>query len=688
MIIGLVFPIPLDKTFDYLVPEELVFQIQIGKRVKVPFGNKKIVGIIYKIYKNDENYDLEKLKSVIKILDKESLFSDELLNLAEWLKNYYFCSIGEALWSIIPKSFTTRKINLEEYFAITDDEKKSTDFYSKKFLTPNKFQQIAIDRMSTPENKNFFLLHGVAGSGKTEVYLHCIKKVIEQNKSVIYLVPEISLTPQTLIRLQARFGEMVGILHSQMTDSQKFLVWKKIIAGEIKILVGPRSAIFAPFTNLGLIVIDEEQEDAYKQDQKPSYDARKVAEWRASYNNSVLILGTATPSIDTFYATQKGKFQYLELPHKISEHKPENVIEKNANEIVVIDMRFELMKKNFSVLSQYLQKSITEKLAKKEQVLLFLNRRGESTFVFCRKCGFVMKCPNCDISLVYHGDKEKLECHYCGHSEDNVTKCPSCASTYIKYHGNAIQKVEKEIQKLFPDAKVARLDKDISSQKNAVYDIYKAFKNQKLDILIGTQIIAKGLDFANLSLVGVISADTALNLADFRASERTFNLLTQVVGRAGRAEQKGLAIIQTYYPEHYTVLASAKNNYVDFYKQEIVWRNELKYPPFSELILLNLRGKNNEQVEKEAKNVFEILSMKNDSKLEIIGPYQPILAKKYNNHRWQILIKIFADFIENDFDCANSKKIEYNKQILADLKNYKLNTNVKMTITIDPVNML
>ncbi|MDR0675415.1 MAG: primosomal protein N' [Elusimicrobiota bacterium] len=751
-IIGVLFPIPIDKIFDYTVSEKFFDEIEIGKRVRVEFGSKKMTAIIYKIYekKIGENIDIKKLKPILKVLDKNNFFTQEMLNLAETIKNYYLCSIGESLWSFLPKATSTTKDYLDDYF----ESEKIENYYSKEFLMPNKYQKIAIEKINDSilrENKNnentfeknitnekikknpsisrrgnarSFLLFGVAGSGKTEVYLNSIKTALEIDKEVIYLVPEISLTPQTLIRLKSRFGDKVGVLHSKMPDSQRFLVLEKILDGEIKILLGARSAIFAPFRNLGLIIIDEEQEDSYKQEPKPSYDARKIAYWRAQMNNATLVFGSATPSVETFYiaTNRKDNFEIFELPYKASDlldektylkeknaipmlnkgtEAPKNEIEAqnkksllnkrdeiSKNEVSIIDMKFEFLKKNFSVISDFLKKNIEDKLNKNEQVLLFLNRRGNSTFVFCRKCGFIMKCPKCDVSLIYHSDDEKLRCHYCGYSVENVKECPECKSHYIKYFGNAIQKVEKEIKKLFPFAKIARFDKDtFSEDRNYNFEIYKAFQNKKIDILLGTQMLAKGFDFKNLSLVGVVSADVTLNLSDFRASERTFNLLVQVLGRAGR-ENKGTGIIQTYYPENYTILNAKNLDYLTFYKQEIEWRKELNYPPFSKLVLINFRGKDNESVQKKAQKVYEILKnnefLKDKKHLEIIGAYQPVIKKKNSNFRWQILIKIIeADIFNKDLDTFYCQKID---------ELVKLNKNdkkaIKVSIIVDPVQMI
>ncbi len=674
VILGVIFSIPLDTVFFYSATDDEVENVAIGKRVEVEFGRRKVVGFICKIDYETQKYDLEKTKPILKIIDEKTLLTDDLFELANQMAKYYCCSLGEALWAISPKALAPKRFVVRNYL--------QENIMSDDFLLPNEEQKTAIDAIQNSilnKKNDVFLLDGVAGSGKTEVYMHCIKTALSHGKDSIFLVPEISLTPQTLFRLKARFGDLVEVFHSQMTETHKFLIWQKILRGEIKILLGPRSSIFAPFKNLGLIVIDEEHDDSYKQEQKPSYDARKVAEFRAKKNKAVVILGSATPSIETFYRKEQNEIKYLKLSRKISYFTPEIETDSRRNEITIIDMKQEFLRKNFSIISNFLKAKITEKLEKKEQVLLFLNRRGESTFVSCRKCGFVFKCSNCDVSLVYHGDKDKLICHYCGFTRENAKICPKCNSPYIKYFGVAIQKVESEIKKLFPNANVARLDRDISEKTGKIFEIYSDFKTQKIDILIGTQIIAKGLDFENLGLVGVISSDTTLNLSDFRANERTFSLLTQLIGRAGRRSKRGQAVIQTYYPEHYAILDAAKQNYLDFYTRELEWRKELLYPPFSSLVLIVLRGKDDEITKNGALEIFENLKQIQDDNIEFLGPYQPDIVKKYNNFRWQILVKIFS-FCKNE-------KISYNNRIFEIVKNYKPKKATKISITIDPVNM-
>ncbi len=756
--VGVIFPLPnsIDiKVFIYLAPLNLKNDIEIGKRVEVPFRNKIKLGIVYEL----ENFDLENLeiifKEIIKVIDDENFFTKEMLEVSKKISEYYLCSLGEAINLFLPKTKNFKKnIEIKKFF----DNENLENFYSKNFLTPNIYQENAIKTISKSiknNSYNEFLLFGCPGSGKTEVYLHLILRTLNLNKNIIYLVPEISLIPQTFLRLEIRFKGLVNALHSQMTASQKSQIYKNILQNKTKILIATRSGIFAPFKNLGLIIIDEEHDPSFKNAEKPFYDARNVASFRAKILNSTIVLGSATPSIDTYYRIKKENI--LEMPYKakslknlnnftllnsnkknknielnpkkseISKHfnpkdynsgklniknfekfenefgnkfehkskieiekindlKNQNIIEnieeyqnskifkEEKNDIVIINMKLEILKKNYSMISEYLRKKIIETLDKKKQVLLFLNRRGDSTFVFCRKCGFVYKCKNCDIPLVYHSDNENLICHYCGYSIKNSNICPSCKSKYIKHFGFAIQKIEREIKNFFPNAKIARLDSDLM-RKNKNYNekIFKDFKNQNIDILLGTQIISKGLDFENIDLVGIISADTMLNLSDFRAGEKTFSLLVQTIGRAGRRE-KGLGIIQTYYPDNYAIKSAKNLDYKKFFLDEIKWRKELFYPPFSRIILLTLRSKNENLAKNEITLIYQKIKNFNDKKslnFIILGPYKSSIYKKYNNFYYQILIKT------NLFS-------KISLEFLNILENYK-NSNAKLSIEVDPL---
>ena len=489
-----------------------------------------------------------------------------------------------------------------------------------------------------------FLLHGVTGSGKTEVYMQAMAEILAHGKSVIALVPEISLTPQTASRFVGRFGNRVALLHSRLSDGERYDQWHRIQKGEADIVIGPRSAIFAPVKELGMLIIDEEHSDSYKSDTAPRYHAREVAQKRSELANCPVLLGSATPSLESFYRAKNGSYRLLDLPDR--------VLDRKMPDVHIVDMRTELKKGNRTIFSEMLRSSIEERLVRREQIILFLNRRGHSTYVFCRTCGYVERCDNCSISLTYHRETKQLVCHHCGDKRSTHPACPQCSSPAIRYFGLGTEAVEQEVQKAFPRANVKRFDADSTSRKNAHQQILEAFEQQKIDILIGTQMVSKGLDFPNVTLVGVIAADTALNLPDFRASEQTFSLLTQVAGRSGRAELEGKVVIQTYMPEHYCISAAQKHDYLDFYTQEVEARGALRYPPFSHVATLLLRGKDEKEVIDTANTVRDQLerwqvdqnqtSEASDTEgtvVEILGPAPAPLAKIEGKFRWHFLLR-------------------------------------------------
>ena len=477
------------------------------------------------------------------------------------------------------------------------------------------------------------LLHGVTGSGKTEVYMQAIAQILESGKSVIVLVPEISLTPQTASRFIGRFGERVAVLHSRLSDGERYDSWHRIQRGEATIVIGPRSAVFAPVSELGLIIIDEEHSDSYKSDKAPRYHAREVAQKRSELANCALLLGSATPSLESFYRARNGTYQLLSLPTR--------VLDREMPEVHIVDMRAELKGGNRTIFSALLRNAIEQRLVKREQIILFLNRRGHSTYVFCRTCGYVERCNNCSISLTFHFETKKLVCHHCGHRRDTHPTCPQCSSPAIRYFGMGTEAIEQEVRKAFPAANVKRFDADSTARKNAHQQILAAFQQQEIDILIGTQMVAKGLDFPNVTLVGVIAADTALNLPDFRASEQTFSLLTQVAGRSGRAEIPGEVIVQTYMPAHYCITAAQKHDYIGFYEQEVAARGALRYPPFSHIARLLLRGKDEKSVIDAAHTVVNQLqnSQTDGDSVEILGPAPAPLSKIEGKFRWHFLLR-------------------------------------------------
>lgn len=477
-----------------------------------------------------------------------------------------------------------------------------------------------------------FLLHGVTGSGKTEVYMRVIEECLEKEKNAIMLVPEIALTPQMVSRFIGRFGEKTAVFHSGLSLGEKYDEWKKMKKGEASIVIGARSAIFAPFQNIGAIIIDEEHEGTYKSDMLPRYNTKEIAEFRARRNDAVLLMASATPDICDYYKAKHGKLNLLEIKNRIN---------KNMPKVDIVDMRAELEKGNRSVFSKKLIKELKENIEKKEQSILFLNRRGYSTFVSCRSCGYVAKCPKCSISMTYHKYSDNLKCHYCGHETANYKKCPECGSGYIRYFGGGTQKIEEELKNIFPDASTIRMDIDTTSKNNSHEKILKEFEEKKIDVLIGTQMITKGLDFENVTLVGVVSADVMLNIQDYRAGERTFDLIEQVTGRAGRASKKGRAVIQTYNPEHFAVTMAREHDYQSFYDYEINLRKVLKYPPYCEMVSVLFSGANENNIMQASKYFAKCLQLVKDQKddIQVLGPSAAVIAKINNKYRWRILIK-------------------------------------------------
>ena len=492
----------------------------------------------------------------------------------------------------------------KEYIEIIEQEVERNPFINKNIERTNKLkltpeQKEAFEKIEKEikeENYKEFLLYGVTGSGKTEIYLQAIEEVLKKGKTAIVLVPEISLTPQMVDRFISRFGqEDIAVLHSKLSVGERYDQWKKIKKGECKIVIGARSAIFAPINNLGLIIIDEEHDSSYKSETNPRYNAKELAGYIAKQNSIPLILGSATPDVCTYYKAKNNNIELLELTKRANNSK--------LPIVETVDLRMELANGNKSILSEKLYNEIEKNLLDKKQTILFLNRRGYSTFVMCRDCGYTVKCKNCNITMTYHLNTNKLKCHYCGHEEKSVLECPECHSKNIKYFGTGTQKLEEEINKIFPNASTIRMDIDTVSKKNSHEEILNKFKNENIDILIGTQMVVKGHHFPNVTLVGVIAADSSLYIEDYKASERTFQILTQVAGRAGREKLPGRVIIQTYNPENFAIECSKKQDYDKFYETEIELRKQLKYPPFCDIISIGLTDIDNNKI----KNVSERL---------------------------------------------------------------------------------
>ncbi|MDU7967102.1 MAG: primosomal protein N', partial [Paeniclostridium sordellii] len=515
------------------------------------------------------------------------------------------------------------------------------------------------------EDKKPYMIHGVTGSGKTEVYMEIIENALNQGLDSLMLVPEISLTPQTISRFRNKFGNIVGVFHSQLSEGEKHDVYKQVKEGKIRILIGARSALFMPFTSLGVIIIDEFHESAYKSEKNPKFNSIEVANFISRKREVSLVLGSATPSIEEYYKAINGQYKLLEI-NKRANNKPMPKIE-------VVDMKDELMIGNKSIFSSKLKLDMEEAVKNKNQIILFLNRRGYSNFVSCRKCGYVFTCENCDISLTYHKKSNTGKCHYCGYEKEIPKECPECKSKYIKPFGIGTQKIEEEIKSLFPNMRVLRLDRDTTSKKGSFDRILNSFKNKEADVLIGTQMLSKGLDFDNVTLVGILSADMILKFPDFRSAENTFQLITQVSGRAGRSEQEGKVILQTYDTEHYAIKHAINYDFKGFYQDEIKIRKLFDYAPFNNMLSVVLSGKNNKLVEINAKKMYDTLAyLLNERGIEdlsfILGPNQCSISKINQNYRWQILFKdedIEINLLKGiiKYICITKREIVFDKDI-------------------------
>ncbi|HHS2964454.1 TPA: primosomal protein N' [Staphylococcus argenteus] len=576
---------------------------------------------------------LAKLEKIIKQYDLYAFLSEEQH------KTIFLSDIEDMGFSKSSLDGLVKKGYVEKYDAIVErDPFKDRVFEqeSKRQLTTDQQRAYAaINEKIINQEQATFLLHGVTGSGKTEVYLQTIEDVLNQGKQAMMLVPEIALTPQMVLRFKRRFGDDVAVLHSGLSNGERYDEWQKIRDGRAQVSVGARSSVFAPFKNLGLIIIDEEHESTYKQEDYPRYHAREIAQWRSEYHHCPVILGSATPCLESYARAEKGVYQLLSLPNRVNQQA--------LPDIDIVDMRTELSEGNRSMFSKDLREAIQLRLDRQEQVVLFLNRRGYASFMLCRDCGYVPQCPNCDISLTYHKTTDLLKCHYCGYQETPPNQCPNCESEHIRQVGTGTQKVEELLQQEFEGARIIRMDVDTTSKKGAHEKLLTEFEKGNGDILLGTQMIAKGLDYPNITLVGVLNADTMLNLPDFRASERTYQLVTQVAGRAGRHEKAGQVIIQTYNPEHYSILDVQKNDYLTFYRQEMEYRKLGKYPPYYYLINFTISHKEMKKVMEASQHVHKILLQHLTEKALVLGPSPAALARINNEFRFQILVKFKSE---------------------------------------------
>lgn len=748
-----------DQPYTYLVPDEWQAVIECGMRVEVPFGegNRHIQGFVTALPTELAESTLS-LKSLIRVIDLAPVVNQELLQLADYMKDVtfsfkinclqtmlpaamkaayqkkfvlldedhpvketYFSQSNEIDWDVIEAAgaltlfkrlreqsivelryLVKEKVNkkmiryvkslvtTDNYFVFKEQlrpnalrqhqlleqlkttPRETVTFYREKELLSthlktaekngwlsfeevesyrdpfenhdfpktlpwqlNTEQQQAVSRILAAEAQGeatTFLLEGITGSGKTEVYLQSIAEILNKGKTAMMLVPEIALTPQMVQRFKSRFGKAVAVLHSGLSQGEKYDEWRKIERGEAQVVVGARSAVFAPLQKIGLIIIDEEHEATYKQEDTPRYHARDLAIWRSQYHHCPVILGSATPSLESRARAQKKRYELLYLTQRAHENA-------QLPSVTIVDLKEEYAQKNTSTFSRLLQEKISNRLQQKEQIVLLLNRRGYSSFMMCRDCGYVLPCPNCDISLTLHMDVKKMRCHYCGHQENIPKKCPDCQGEKIRYYGTGTQKVEEELQERFPSARILRMDVDTTRKKGAHEKILKAFEEQEADILLGTQMIAKGLDYPNITLVGVLNADTALNLPDFRSSERTFQLLTQVSGRAGRGAKPGEVIVQTFNPEHHSIVLAQAQDYEAFYQQEMILRHQSGYPPFYFTVKITISHPAEQVVAKKSYQIAEQLKNGLSQESRILGPTPSGIARIKNRYYYQIILK-------------------------------------------------
>lgn len=702
----------LDKTFTYKVPSDLVDRISVGKRVLVPFGKQKLEGFIIDFNNNDSfEYDV---KNIIDVIDKDVVINDEMMELGKYIKKKTLCTLISAYQTMLPSALKAHKdfvVNkkYETYLTIVDDNidsniksdkqkmiydlLKKNEFVLKKDCTTisnyvvksfidkgfikefkrevyrnnlsdikeesnivlNDEQQLAVDSVVNSCGFKPFLLHGVTGSGKTEVYMHIIDHYLSKGMEAIVLVPEISLTPQMVLNFRKRFGTSIAILHSSLSDGEKYDEYRKILNKEVSIVIGARSAIFAPLTNLGVIIIDEEHSSTYKQDNTPKYNAIDIAIYRGRYHNCPVVLGSATPSIESYTRAKSGIYELISLKHRVNNNLPQ---------VMLVDMKNEVKSGN-RVFSKVLTDSINDRLSRGEQVILLLNRRGFSTISSCSDCGFVDKCPNCDIPLVYHKSSNTMRCHYCGYGSRKKHECPVCHSKSLNDYGMGTEKLEEYLCENFSNASVVRMDVDTTSRKGTHEKIINNFRDLKYNVLIGTQMIAKGLDFPLVTLVGVINGDAGLSIPDFRSGERTFQLLNQVAGRAGRADLPGLVIIQGFNIDHYSIVYASSHDYGSFYNEEMRIRKLLKYPPFYNLCSINVKSKFENKAIMECNKIVDFLRKNLDSSNIILGPSS---SNKINNiYSVQIVIKYKkTDVLIDKLNFINSKYIDF-KDILIDI---------------------
>ncbi len=672
----------IDQTFTYKIPTNL--NVEVGMRVLVPFGNQMLEGFVLRIDKEKETE--YKLKDISEVIDERPVLNEELLMIGKFISKKTLCNLISAYQTMLPSALKAKNNfvvnkkyvsyyslnmpydeaienckndNQRKIVEIIGDEEvlkdeinssslktllkngivkeiKKEEYRLKKEIleSDNKIkltdeQMNSVNEVLKEKSYQPFLLHGVTGSGKTEVYMHLIEEKIKEGKSAILLVPEISLTPQVTEKFLKRFGDDIAILHSKLSNGEKYDEWRRIERGEVNIVIGARSAIFAPLSNLGIIIIDEEHSTTYKQENTPKYSAIDIALFRGNYNKIPVVLGSATPTIESYTKALIGKYKLLELKKRVNAAMPF---------VYLVEMKEEIKRGN-SVLSENLKDKIIDRIEKKEQVILLLNKRGYTRVITCPSCGYQDKCPHCDIPLTYHKTSNMMRCHYCGYGRSKKKTCPECGSDNFREMGMGTEKLEEYINENIKDAKVLRMDVDTTSRKGSHEKLIKAFENHEANILLGTQMIAKGLDFKDVTLVGVLNGDASLNIPDFRSAERTYQLLSQVAGRAGRSTNLGEVVIQGFNIDHYSILYAKEHNYEAFYKEEMRIRKVLKYSPYYNLTLIKLKGKDINNLFEEGNKIVSYLKSKNLSDTYILGPSTSMIPKINDVYSVQILIK-------------------------------------------------
>lgn len=737
----------IDRAFQYVIPEKLVSQIRTGCQVNIPFGRGNTMRTGYVIGISDRTeYDRTKMKTIDSVCTEGIAAPGRLVALAGWIKENYGSTMINALQTVMPVKKTVRSV-VVRYVALAVDETDEIEYkYMKRnaraklrllrtlkgeniipmskvtgelgvssatvkamqeegvitvtedsyyrkvtsdavrkeaFMAPdielNDIQMSIINEFQDDVDKDVhrtYLLHGVTGSGKTEVYVQCIRRVIEQGKQAIVLIPEIALTYQTIKYFTRYFGERVTVVNSRLSSGERYDQFERAKKGDVDVVIGPRSALFTPFERLGLIIIDEEHESSYKSDNPPKYHARETAIERARLEGASVILGSATPSVESYKKAMSGEFRLWTMDERVSDRK--------MADTSIVDLREELRRGNRSIISDELAEDITDRLSRHEQIMLFINKRGFNSFVSCRNCGEVVKCPHCDVSMTKHmaSNGGKLVCHYCGYTVEEPSKCPSCGSRLIGGYGVGTEKVEQEINRMFPVARTLRMDKDTTSKKNSHEQILESFGRGDADILIGTQMIVKGHDFANVTLVGILLADLTLFDGDYRAGERTFDLLTQAAGRAGRGDVPGKVVIQTYKPDNYAIVAAANQDYRSFYETESAYRSFMRYPPEWNMLVIMAVGENEEQLANTMDRMYSHIrgNHRNVRHLAVIGPAEPALAKVKDLYRKVLYIK------HRDYQVLVDVK-NCVEEWLRDDETREINSGINVFFDFNPMNM-